>query len=339
MQSWSSLENNLIIEDYFDMLLLEQQKIPFTKSSHRRSLQLKLQNRSERAIESKHANISAILLEEGYPFIKGYLPLSRYQKGLKKLVLEKIQKIDLKTIFPIILPPWTMYSNTSLSIQIANPKELLTGINIPREILFFFRIASNKSHQERILHFENNEYLNQIKKGKNGSFYFFFEKSFKQKVESLKPHCEHLLTPNIPPQLLIQKESSTEYTANLITFEKTTPLSRSNYPPQSNLREEGESSTILTSKYERNTRLRKEAIKIHGTKCKICGMDFGKKYGEWGKGFIEIHHITPLALIGKKHTVDPKRDLIPVCPNCHRMLHRHGQTLLPDQLKFLLRSN
>ncbi len=56
--------------------------------------------------------------------------------------------------------------------------------------------------------------------------------------------------------------------------------------------------------------------------CSICGFDFEKVYGEIGQNFIEAHHKVPLASTGPTKT--RIEDLIPVCSNCHRMLHRNG---------------
>lgn len=55
--------------------------------------------------------------------------------------------------------------------------------------------------------------------------------------------------------------------------------------------------------------------------CELCGFDFAEKYGKVGQGFIECHHIKPLHLIVEeaKTTLN---DLMLVCANCHRMLHR-----------------
>lgn len=73
--------------------------------------------------------------------------------------------------------------------------------------------------------------------------------------------------------------------------------------------------------YERNPHNRKEAIRIHGHKCKICGFDFNEVYGEeLADGYIEVHHIRQLAQ--GEQVVNPAKDLLPVCANCHRMLHR-----------------
>ena len=91
---------------------------------------------------------------------------------------------------------------------------------------------------------------------------------------------------------------------------------------------EGKKKKIYTTKYERNPKLRKKAIEIPGTKCEICGFDFEKTYGEVGKGFIEVHHINPLFEYAEEMEVNPKTDLICVCSNCHRMLHRRRDKVM-----------
>lgn len=80
------------------------------------------------------------------------------------------------------------------------------------------------------------------------------------------------------------------------------------------------------------------AIKIHGTKCCVCGFNFEETYGERGKGFIEVHY-TKLLYENVSYTiVDPRKDLICVCSNCHRMFHRKKDNVpSPEQLKELLK--
>ena len=56
--------------------------------------------------------------------------------------------------------------------------------------------------------------------------------------------------------------------------------------------------------------------------CHVCGLDFQEVYGELGKDFIHVNHIKPLSEIDSTYVVDYKNDLIPICPNCHAMLHR-----------------
>jgi 5-methylcytosine-specific restriction enzyme A len=100
--------------------------------------------------------------------------------------------------------------------------------------------------------------------------------------------------------------------------EKETRTGESHYLPD----KEGKERTRIQTTYERKPKLRAAAIEFHGTKCKICGFDFGEKYGQIGEGYIEIHHLIPHFSVKGEHEVDPKKDLVPVCSNCHRMIHR-----------------
>ncbi len=100
---------------------------------------------------------------------------------------------------------------------------------------------------------------------------------------------------------------------------------------------EGQRQVVFTTKYERNPKLRKQAIKIHGTSCMACGFDFKKNYGDWGKGYIEVHHLKPLASLTEEMEVNPETDLIVLCANCHRMIHRKRNRILSlEELKELL---
>lgn len=84
---------------------------------------------------------------------------------------------------------------------------------------------------------------------------------------------------------------------------------------------EGGMKDILTNKYERNITARKKCIAVYGTACRICGFDFGTVYGPEFAGKIHVHHKLPLYEIKNDYEVDPIKDLIPVCPNCHMILH------------------
>ena len=77
-------------------------------------------------------------------------------------------------------------------------------------------------------------------------------------------------------------------------------------------------------------------MEYYGTKCTICKFDFEIKYGELGKGFIHIHHILDISQIGKEYEVDFTKDLVPVCPNCHAMLHKQKPALGIDELKKIM---
>lgn len=88
--AWSLEEVAATVADYFVMLNHEIRGEPYNKKEHNRLLQKLLHHRSAGAIEFKHANISAVLREEGYPFIDGYKPRSNYQEILREVVLERL---------------------------------------------------------------------------------------------------------------------------------------------------------------------------------------------------------------------------------------------------------
>ena len=72
---------------------------------------------------------------------------------------------------------------------------------------------------------------------------------------------------------------------------------------------------------ERSQRLSLLAKTRDGFTCKICVFNFAEIYGDVGRGFAEAHHLIPLSKLrtGVKTNV---KDLITVCSNCHRMLHK-----------------
>lgn len=102
---------------------------------------------------------------------------------------------------------------------------------------------------------------------------------------------------------------------------------------------EGRQSYSFTTKYERDPELRKQALLIHGYVCAACSFNFERFYGEYAKGFIHIHHIEPLFESGEK-VVNPETDLIPLCANCHAIIHRRrNKTLNIEELKNMIDQN
>lgn len=116
------------------------------------------------------------------------------------------------------------------------------------------------------------------------------------------------------------------------------PLTKVPLPIQRGSKE-GKVRVISSNVYERDPRNRRLAILYHGMTCKACGFNFFDVYGEHGKDFIEIHHIKPLhQLQGQEIHIDPKKDMIPLCSNCHKMIHRRKNIILSvDELKTMLR--
>ena len=96
---------------------------------------------------------------------------------------------------------------------------------------------------------------------------------------------------------------------------------------------EGSKKKILVNSYERDPEARNKCIEYYGAKCTTCDFDFKKKYGLIGVGFIHVHHLRELSEIGKEYQVNPIKDLRPVCPNCHAMLHKKKPAYTIDELK------
>ena len=90
--SWSLEEVEATVADYLHMWLLEQAGQSYNKTAHRKALLRKLNNRTEGAIELKHQNISAILMEHGWQNISGYKPRGNYQALLAEVVADRIMR-------------------------------------------------------------------------------------------------------------------------------------------------------------------------------------------------------------------------------------------------------
>lgn len=96
---------------------------------------------------------------------------------------------------------------------------------------------------------------------------------------------------------------------------------------------EGAKVRVEVNRYERSRTNRALCIEVHGARCQVCGVDFAETYGPLGHGFIHVHHVVPVSRMGGEYRVDPIRDLVPVCPNCHAMLHRQDPPLSVSELR------
>jgi len=103
--------------------------------------------------------------------------------------------------------------------------------------------------------------------------------------------------------------------------------------------DDGRKISVVQNRYERNPLNRELCLQANGYTCRICGFDFEKKYGTIGRHFIHVHHISQLSLQDGPVAIDPVHDLIPVCPNCHAMLHRKTPPYTPDELRKIIEEN
>lgn len=103
-----------------------------------------------------------------------------------------------------------------------------------------------------------------------------------------------------------------------------------------NLYTEGHLKSIKVNVFERSRLARAKCIEFHGNSCSICGFNFSDIFGEIGDGFIHVHHLKELSELKKEYSVDPEKDLVPVCPNCHAMLHRKKPAYTLEELKMMI---
>ncbi|MBT9450215.1 HNH endonuclease [Akkermansia glycaniphila] len=105
------------------------------------------------------------------------------------------------------------------------------------------------------------------------------------------------------------------------------------------VRTEGGRRVVVSTLIERNPALRNAAIAIHGTTCLGCGFNFGETYGTYGEGYIEIHHVYPLGKETRYVKTSVATDLIPLCSNCHCMVHHKKDYVLSlNELQMILKS-
>lgn len=99
---------------------------------------------------------------------------------------------------------------------------------------------------------------------------------------------------------------------------------------------EGAKTRIEVNRYERDRRNRAAALAIHGYACKACELDMSSRYGEAAAGLIEVHHVTPVSEVGADYVIDPRSDLVPLCPNCHSVTHRRSPPFSVAELRTML---
>jgi 5-methylcytosine-specific restriction protein A len=96
---------------------------------------------------------------------------------------------------------------------------------------------------------------------------------------------------------------------------------------------EGAKIRVEVNRYERSPVNRAACISHYGTKCQACDFNFEEKYGTLGSEYIEVHHRVPVSSMGGSYQLDPVKDLVPVCSNCHAMLHRTQPPLTVEELR------
>lgn len=99
---------------------------------------------------------------------------------------------------------------------------------------------------------------------------------------------------------------------------------------------EGAKMRAFVNRYERSPINRARCLTHYGFACAGCTFDFERSYGPLGARYAEVHHRVPVSALGGSYVIDPVKDLIPLCANCHAMVHRRTPPLSIEELRHVL---
>jgi 5-methylcytosine-specific restriction enzyme A len=247
--------------------------------------------------------------------------------------------------FPFSSYSWIMYSAAVAVKQMDKSAFLHGGTGVPKEILFFFNFdPADERKQISLVHSDKIYNGHLSPDAENQRVRLFWKTPFSKLIEGLMPN-QYLQFKNddsstlTPAEMRFVKKGDDVYVVDFLKPESIIAdvENRDEEPSGTKARKEGAAKIVSSTQYERDPQNRLEAIRIHGHQCVACGFDFGQAYGERGEGYIEIHHLVPLADVDEDHEVNPETDLAPVCSNCHRMIHRRrDDTLSIEKLRKLI---
>jgi 5-methylcytosine-specific restriction protein A len=106
--------------------------------------------------------------------------------------------------------------------------------------------------------------------------------------------------------------------------------------PEGDFKEEGQKITLACTKYERSRFNRRLCLNHYGYRCVACGILLAEKYGDAGRDLIHVHHLTPVSLMDEPAILNPIKDLVPLCPNCHNVAHRRNPPYGLEELRSFL---
>jgi hypothetical protein len=107
------------------------------------------------------------------------------------------------------------------------------------------------------------------------------------------------------------------------------------FPDETNY-DEGKKIEVRVNRYERDPAARLKCIEHYGLDCSVCGVNFERLYGPQGAGFIHVHHVVEVSKGGRRK-IDPIKDLRPICPNCHGVIHYNSPMLTIEQVRKILK--
>lgn len=227
----------------------------------------------------------------------------------------------VKKEYGIIVNP-----HTELPVLIGDISKICHSLNLP---MISCIVVNKETQLPGVGFYKLYDELNNTKYASNK----YFEEKCRNEVKKAILNCEDWY--KLTEYLNIQIEGIVAPEEDLKIENKTNLISINNndlshfesvFPEEvSEKYQEGSVKSVLVNKYERNPVAKRKCIEHFGAKCQICGFKFSEKYGDAFENKIHVHHIKPLSEIGEEYEINPITDLIPVCPNCHMVLHSKGK--------------
>ena len=189
---WSQQEVEIIVEDYLAMLALELRGQDYNKAERNRELQKLLPARTRGSIEFKHQNISAVMIELGYPYVEGYKPRSNFQGLLWDVVEHRVYAMPelTSTVARLVEQPAMKPTSIGdiLSIQVDAPIRAKK-----REVLYEERFTPRMSPKRNYLEQEaRNQSLGRA--GEELALEFEHQRLWRAGHKTLADRIEHVST-------------------------------------------------------------------------------------------------------------------------------------------------
>lgn len=176
-----------------------------------------------------------------------------------------------------------------------------------------------------------------IAKAKFSAFSTEWDDLLDRYLVSLRPQLQWIVDGRNRPRLTPRSESG-QQPAKPPILSNNSPQRYCDDANSTRLLSEGAVESLLMDRYERDPNARRVCLDHYGYTCRICEMAMSEIYGDLGNTYVHVHHKFPLSDIRQEHQVDPIRDLVPVCPNCHAMLHRSHPPLSVEELTEIVRN-
>lgn len=219
---------------------------------------------------------------------------------------------------------WTILAPAEVVKHLDKSSIKYRGTAVPKELLNFFGLDVPSPPDSLNVVFNEKKTLFKVNIALDNRMRIFWPRVISSEIEKLFPtQCAKLKggEPLGEDEVLMKfaKEDGSLFRLSFFSLSETPEAS---LPEEYSGRYEGKLKETRLLQRIRSAENRRKAMERHGAECAVCGFDFEKAYGELGKGFIEIHHLHPLGESDAEVLVNPETDLIPLCPNCHRMIHR-----------------